>query len=351
MRTTPWTARVFALAAGLGCAGTLPRPAGLPPEAAARADSLATSVEAIASSWTNLGRQRAVERRAAELGLGERTRSEWIDWWSLQKNVVIEIPGRSRELVYVVAHYDKVDMSPLTVASLLANGVLDPLLSPLTTSAGAVDNGTGVAVALELGAQIRRQDNHFTYRVLLVGSEEAGLRGSRAHVARMPRSEKDSLALAIVIDTTGLRSELNCVYDVSDEEYATRADEAAARLNLPFAHAAMPSAASSDYAPFARNGFWRDFGRGLQFNLIGGLLPQRSWFTGSHSAPVVFFSSCNVLDWGDWLGGLVLLPLGRLHGPRDRLARIDAVRLWEQYAIALELIRDLEARQREPLAP
>jgi hypothetical protein len=349
MRLSPCArASALALALVLGCAGALPRPRLADPEANARAASLATSVEAVAAGFTNHGRLAAVKRRAAELGLAEHTRAEWIDWWSFQQNVRIEIPGRTPELIYVVAHYDKVDLQPLTAVSVLLNGLLDPLLSPLATSAGAVDNASGVAVALELAAALARQPNRFSYRVLLVGSEESGLRGSRAHVARLPRAEKDAIALAIVVDVSGLADRPNCVIDVSDPAHATRAHEAAARLGLPLGRDALPTGASSDFAPFQRTSFLHDFGRGLLFNLPGGLLPQRSWFTGSHEAPVLFFSACDLVGAADLLGGLLLLPLGRIHGPRDRLSEIDPTRLWEQYAIALRVIQDLEEERTEP---
>jgi hypothetical protein len=337
-------ARVILAVWALGCAGTLPRAELADVEATAHAASLATSVEAVASGFTNFGRFAAVRRRASELGLGERARSEWIDWWSAQRNLVIELPGRTRELVYVVAHYDKIEVTPLAMASVFLNGLLDPVIAPLYTSSGAVDNATGVAVALELGAALAARDGRrFTYRILIAGSEEAGLRGSRAHVARISREERDAIALAVVVDTTGLRDRANCVADVSDDAYRRRADEAAADLGLSLGFEELPDGVSSDYAPFAKTGFWRDFGRGLMFNLVGGLLPQRSWFIrGSHEAPVVFFTSCDLIDWGDWIGVQLMLPLGRLHGPRDRISRVDPARLYEQYAIALRMLEDVE---------
>jgi hypothetical protein len=88
---------------------------------------LSLSIEALAGSWTNLGRQGAVRERAAVLGLGPTMRTEWIDWFSFQRNVVIELPGRSERTIYVVAHYDKTDVNPFKLASMLVNGLLDEL--------------------------------------------------------------------------------------------------------------------------------------------------------------------------------------------------------------------------------
>src|SRR5262245_24971885 len=86
-----------------------------------RTESLLRSVESLAERRTNFGRYRALEQRVAELGLADRARSEWIDWFSLQRNLLVEIPGDSERIVYVVAHYDKIDATPLTTVSVLLN--------------------------------------------------------------------------------------------------------------------------------------------------------------------------------------------------------------------------------------
>jgi hypothetical protein len=38
----------------------------------------------------------------------------------------------------------------------------------------------------------------------------------------------------------------------------------------------------------------------------------------------------------------LLLPLGRIHGPRDRISQIDPTRLYEQYSIVWAFIQRLE---------
>ena len=328
----------------LGCAGSV-TPVGEGAEIAERdrVESLVRSVETLAAARTNLGRYAALQRRIAELGLSERARSEGIDWFSLQRNVAIELPGRSARIVYVVAHYDKIDASPLHAASSLVNGLLDPLFSPLTLSSGAVDNATGVAVALELAAELAGGPLEHTYRILLVGSEESGLRGSRAHVARLSRAEKDAIDVAVVLDSVGLARTPNCVLrDVSDAAYVERALRAASRLGVPLETARLPAGASTDFEPFAHASFGSDLLRGLRFNLVGGLLPQRSWFTGEHRAPVLVFSGCDLQPLSDVILGQLLLPFGALHGALDRPGRVDARRLYEQLAIAASLIRELE---------
>jgi hypothetical protein len=341
-------ALLCALVALAGCLGRIERPAaGDDAERAQHTESLARSVEQIARGYTNFGRLAALRRRARELELGE-LRSEWIDWFSLQQNVWLEIPGSTPALVYVVAHYDKVDLSPLSFASVLVNGLLDPLIAPTYLGAGAADNGTGVALALELARALRARPGRYTYRILWVGSEEAGLRGSRAHVARLSPAEKEAIALAVVIDSAGLRFSEDCVMSVSDRAAAELALGAARSLGLKLGEGRLPRGASSDYEPFQSHSAALDVLRGLKFNLIGGLLPQRSWFSGPHRAPVLFLSACNLLsgrDPGNRLSALVPIPLAALHGPRDRLAVVSAARLHDLYAIALRALQDLEAGQ------
>jgi hypothetical protein len=319
----------------VGCASVrVPVP---DPPPAPSATSLAASIEALAGRWTNGGRRRAVEERAAALGLGDALRTEWIDPWSVQRNVVIELPGSGDGLVYVVAHYDKTDVNPLKWASLLVNGLLDPLIDPFVFSQGAIDNATGVALALELAARLQSRDRVHSWRVLLTGSEESGLRGARAHVARLSAAEKHALVLAVNVDTVGVDFSDDCITrDLSDPTWVRRAVDLAEETGVPLATAKLPLGAATDVLPFQRNDFARDFGRGLLFSLPGGLLPQRSWFTGAHEAPTLNFSACELLGVGDWVAGTILLPVGRIHGPRDRASRVDVAKL-------ADLLRLLEA--------
>jgi hypothetical protein len=313
-------------------------------DARAHAQSLRASVEALSQARTNRGRFAAVRRRAEALGLAGLSRVEPIDWFGFQKNLVIELPGASDRIVYIVAHYDKTDINPLKVLSLFLNGLLDNLIDFTFFSEGAADNATGVAVALELASTLKRVRPTYTTRVLIAGSEESGLRGSRAHVARLSRAEKQAVALAINIDTVGLASSPNCVTQgVSDEALIDEVLKAADHLKAPLEEGPLPPFVETDYAPFQKTSFWRDASLGLKYNLVGGVLPQRSWFTGRHSAPVINFSGCDVVDAWDYVAGAVFLPVGSLHGPRDNAGRISLERLLQQYTIILEFLRTFRA--------
>jgi hypothetical protein len=326
----------------LACA--TPRVA-VPPDLQSDASALhlAASVEALAARSTNLGRAGAIEKRTETLGLTPRLRSEWIDWWSLQRNLILELPGQESGLVYLVAHYDKVDVTPLTLVSVFLNGLPEPLLTPLALSEGAIDNATGVALLLELAARLQERPLRHTWRVMFAGSEESGLRGARAHVARLSAEEKASIVVAINIDTVGVTFSENCVTrDVSDPDWADRALAAADRADEPLLQGTMPGGAATDVLAFRNSGFWVDFGRGLLFNMPGGLLPQRSWFTTAHRAPTLNLSACHPVDAGDFLAGAVLLPTGRLHGPRDDTSRVDLARLHSLLRVLLALVDELE---------
>lgn len=307
------------------------------------ATSLAASVHALAERTTNHGRRRAIEGRADALGLGAHRRSEWIDWWSLQRNVVIELPGRDDGLVYVVAHYDKTDITLFKFVSLLLNGALDALFEPITLSEGAIDNATGVSLLLELAASMRDEPLRHTWRFLFAGSEESGLRGTRAHVARMSRADKDALVLAVNLDTVGIERSPNCVTDgLSDPNWSERVLEIAERVGEPLSAGAMPAGVSTDVVVFQQNSAVRDILRGVLFNLPGGLLPQRSWFTGSHRAPTLNFSACDLIGGWDLVAGTILLPVGRLHGPADRVGAVDLGRLYSLHRVLVGLVGELE---------
>ena len=280
----------------------------------------------------NARRGAAAAERAEELGLSAER--EWIDWFSVQRNVVIELPG-GPEIVYVIAHYDKVDVNPLVFVSTLLNGVLDPLIGWTYTSDGAVDNATGVAVVLQAAYELSKlEDRRYTYRFLLAGSEESGLRGTRAHVAKLSAEEKERIVLALNVDTVGLATTDNCVMsDVSSDSMTRLALQLAAEGGVPMGAGTIPPGASSDHAVFAKNSAGRDIGRSAMFNLTGALLPQRSYFTTRSETEVLFFSSCLEFDGLDLLGGCLLLPTGKLHGFRDQAEQVDPMRLWHTYAV------------------
>lgn len=299
-----------------------------------RATSLQTTLATVVNGWGNPGRSNAVVTRANELGLGNALHTEWIDWFSIQNNVVIDLPGKSPDLIYVVAHYDKTDVNPIRLVSSLFNGIFDDLMPFM--SDGAMDNGTGVAVALELAHAVSLREHTLSYRFLFPGAEEAGLRGTRAHLAGLPAEETKRIRLAINIDTVGVDFAENCV---NDDEQSNKAMDAAKRAKVDLTLSPPNSLNDSDYAPFRRNGFLYDFLLGLENNYIGGLLPQRSWFGSTFAANVINFSACGMS--GSKGTGNLAYPV---HGPSDNMSRVDLERLHDQFLIINELLLAEDSR-------
>ena len=124
---------------------------------------------------------------------------------------------------------------------------------------------------------------------------------------------------------------------MSEPDEVERALRIAQRLGFPLEAASPPPGTDTDVSPLKQNSFRRDLFRGISFNLVGGLLPQRSWFTAPHSARVLSFGACDPIGFGDYVAATILLPLGRLHGPRDRASQVDLERLFQQYAIPVEM--------------
>lgn len=133
--------------------------------------------------------------------------------------------------------------------------------------------------------------------MVLVGAEESGLRGSRAHAARLSDDERRRLAFVVNIDGVGIEGSGGCVTDnVSDPYLVQRLEKAARHLGVPLGRGQMPAIAASDCAPFAATGFVDDVSRSLLFNLTGALLPQRSSFAMPHQASVVSLMACEPID-------------------------------------------------------
>ncbi len=315
------------------------------------ADSLRESVQRLVDARVNLRRTDASEERARAFGLP--VKREPIDWFSLQDNLVIELPGETKRLIYLVAHVDKTDINPLKLLSIMLNGALDEPINFTYLSEGAIDNASGVAVVLETAKSFAKLRRTHTLRVLLTGSEEAGLRGARAHVARIPNEEWPLIDAVINVDSVGLRGQPTCVVkNESDVNLATLAKTAATAAKVPLEGEDMPILGGGDHSAFAQTSFFHELGRGLLFNGLAGLLPQRSWFTGFHGAPVIAFFSCHLLDAGDWLSTVVMLPIGQIHGPRDNASALDLARLTEAFLIVRGLVTELErgddVARREP---
>lgn len=309
------------------------------------AKSIKTSLEKIVNAGGNIKRQKSVIKLANDLSLKENTTTQWIDWFSFQKNILIEIKGRSDSIVYVTAHTDKTDINPLKFVSILLNGLFDEAISWTYFSDGAVDNASGVSVALEVAKKIKQEKLYYTYRFLFTGSEESGLRGSRLHVARLPDSIWGKIKYSINIDCIGTKDgNLAAMNIFTDTTLYIIAKNQAIKNSDSIKWSKTPLLAGGDCEPFLQNGFLNDFTKGLSFNLVGGLLPQRSHFAKKKkSIPSIFFSTTNIIDGGDYVSGIIpVIGFGKIHGFRDNIKRIDINKLYANFDIIYKMIQAID---------
>ena len=98
-------------------------------------------------------------------------------------NLILDLPARSnialKPPILIIAHYDTVPGSP-----------------------GADDNGTGIAVLLELARVFSSNTAQFPLRLVAVDLEEYGLLGSKAYAGFL-QQQKQSLRLVISLEMLG----------------------------------------------------------------------------------------------------------------------------------------------------
>lgn len=99
-----------------------------------------------------------------------------------RSNVIAEVVGTldPETVVEVGAHYDTVIFS-----------------------SGADDNASGVAALLEIARVLRHTRPECTIRFVFFALEEQGLRGSRAHVERMPAGERERFLGLLNLEMVG----------------------------------------------------------------------------------------------------------------------------------------------------
>lgn len=99
-------------------------------------------------------------------------------------NIIIDIKGKSDQIIMLGAHYDSVEFGP-----------------------GINDNGTGVAILLELMRQIKQLEQGVAHNVRIAfwDSEENGVEGSRYYVDQLTAQEKAPIQYYINVDMVGTK--------------------------------------------------------------------------------------------------------------------------------------------------
>jgi aminopeptidase YwaD len=103
---------------------------------------------------------------------------------SVSQNVVATLPGSRDERLVLGAHYDSVAEGP-----------------------GANDNASGTATVLELARVLPTYDLPYTVDVVLFGSEEIGLVGSRHYVESLALEERERIIGMLNFDMVGVGEE------------------------------------------------------------------------------------------------------------------------------------------------
>ena len=310
-------------------------------------ESITNYLEGIVEAGINKKREKYVYNKLMEIDTN--VTKERIDIYSFQHNYILEIKGETDKIIYLTAHYDKTDANIFKLISVCLNGLLDEPISWSYLTQGAIDNGTGVATAIQLANKLSQRKNYYTYRILLTGSEESGIRGARSHVARIKMEEWNKVQCCINIDCIGVKDERFGIVNAKNDPHLTRLSiETAKENNLDLVLINNVSGVS-DNAPFNKTSTATDFGRSFMFNLPGAFLPQRSYFTKPKSVPTLFFSSTaitkfHILDFFNFYLPIAI-PSGNYHNYSDNLFKLDQVKLYEGYSLINGLLLKIEEQR------
>jgi len=95
-------------------------------------------------------------------------------------NVVVDLPGETDELIVLTAHYDSTSLSQ-----------------------GSYDNMSGSVGLLGIAEYFRDHPHRRSLRFIWCGSEERGLLGAKAYVAKLSEEERKKMVLNINLDMIG----------------------------------------------------------------------------------------------------------------------------------------------------
>ncbi|MDF1576542.1 MAG: M28 family peptidase [Bacteroidales bacterium] len=117
----------------------------------------------------------------------------------MNRNVVAEIPGKTRERIVLSAHIDHLGMDPGVEGDQIYNG--------------AIDNGTAVG-AMMVAAKILKEfqdELRYTITILACNAEESGLLGSKYYARN---SERNSIIANINFESTPVWSEAKSIMGI-----------------------------------------------------------------------------------------------------------------------------------------
>jgi len=156
-----------------------------------------------------------------------RIRLKQEEWTGKSHNVILDIPGETKEYIAFTAHYDSTHLS-----------------------VGTFDNMSGVVGLLYLAEYFAKHPQHFSLRFIWCGSEERGLLGAKDYCSHADWI-KDCI-LNINLDMIGslMGKFLTCV--TADEKVCNYISALSAEMGFP--NEVYQGVYSSDSTPFADKG-------------------------------------------------------------------------------------------------
>jgi Zn-dependent M28 family amino/carboxypeptidase len=136
------------------------------------------------------------------------------------ENLVVTKKGTEPGRIVIGGHYDFVD-----------------------DGCGAIDNWTGIVAMAHLYRSLQQLAIRKTVLFVAFGNEETGLKGSRAMVRAIPRTERASYCAMINIDSFGMAAPF-ALKNISSKKLLSLVEERAAVLKVPFSSVTMNSASS-----------------------------------------------------------------------------------------------------------
>lgn len=159
---------------------------------------------------------------------------------STSQNIILTLPGKSKETVIIGAHYDSADTH------------------------GVDDNGSGVTIVMENAIRSYGKELPYTMKFIFFGGEELGAQGSSYYVSKLSDKEKEQIAFVLNVDSVlagdycyvssgGIEDDV-----VVNNQLSLQAYEAAKELDLDIT---LPNQgyydiaiATSDHVPFYNAG-------------------------------------------------------------------------------------------------
>jgi len=187
-----------------------------------------TDIPGIGMSYES-GRRLAVAAARGSAQVRISLTSEERSWTA--ENLVLELPGRTDEVVTLTAHYDGHSLGE-----------------------SAMDNGSGIAVVLEVARRLQPVVSQLRrgLRVLLFTFEEWSLTGSERYLADLSQDEKDRIRFNINVDTPVGHPRLN-VLTAGDADLEELARRTSAAGGAPVGVVRAPTS-NSDHYNFLRAG-------------------------------------------------------------------------------------------------